>query len=76
MHGGSNAGRGGDNFFYVLAYVPNKGSNQFFILKQGDVHTYVEIELKRLKKAKDHKLTGISWKQAENHQDRWEILPR
>jgi hypothetical protein len=67
---------GRDNFFYVLAYVPNKGSNQFFILKQGDVHTYVEIELKRLKKAKDHKLTGISWKQAENHQDRWEILPR
>jgi hypothetical protein len=65
-----------DNLFYVLAYVPNDRPNQFFILKQEDVHAYIELEFKRRKWPKDHKLTGITWKQAEEHQDRWGILPR
>jgi hypothetical protein len=65
-----------DNLFYVLACVPNDRANQFFILKQEDVHAYIELEFKRLKWPKGHKLTGISWEQAEKHQDRWGILPR
>jgi hypothetical protein len=64
-----------DNLFYILAYVPDDRPNQFFILKQKDVHACIELELKRLNKPKDHKLTGISWEQAEKHRD-WGILPR
>jgi hypothetical protein len=64
-----------NNLFYILAYVPDDKPNQFFILKQKDVHAYIELQLERLNKPKDHKLTGISWKQAEKHKGKWGTLP-
>jgi hypothetical protein len=64
-----------DNLFYILAYVPDDGPNEFFILKQKDVHAYIELQRRHFGWSKDHKLTGISLEQAEKHKDLWDTLP-
>jgi hypothetical protein len=62
------------DLFYILAYVPDDEPNQFFVLTQAQVHTYIDHELRRLRRATDYKMTGILWAQAAEHRD-WEVLP-
>jgi hypothetical protein len=65
-----------DSLYYVLAFVPDNTSNRFFILSQQQVNTYIRAELARLGRADDYSMTGILWKQAERHENKWEILPQ
>jgi hypothetical protein len=48
--------------FYVLAFVPAEGSNQFFVMNQQQVTSLIGAELKRLGRADDYPVTGIVWK--------------
>lgn len=64
-----------DRLFYILAYVPDDGPNEFFILAQGLVTDYIKRELKRLRRPDDYRVTGIPWKLAASHDD-WKVLPR
>lgn len=62
--------------FYVLTFVPDDNANRFFVLKQTQVNTYIESELRRLLRPNDYSMTGILWKQAENHENAWKVLPQ
>jgi hypothetical protein len=64
-----------DNLYYVLAFVPNDTHNRFFILSQEQMNTYVRTELARLGRPDDYPMPGILWKQAEAHENRWDMLP-
>jgi len=64
------------NLFYVLAYVPAGEPNRFFIMKQQQVGLHIQNELARLKRADTYPVTGISWKLALQHEDKWSILPK
>ncbi len=61
--------------FYVLAFVPHDSPNRYFVLTQEEVNAYVEAELLRLGRADDYPMTGILWKQAEQHEGQWGVLP-
>jgi hypothetical protein len=63
------------NLFYVLAYVPPKEPNEFFILTQADANRLVDSELKRLKRPLDYPVTGFVWKLVQPHKDAWHVLP-
>jgi hypothetical protein len=65
-----------DNLYYVLAFVPDDTDNRFFILSQEQVNTYVRAELARLGRPDDYPSPGIDWKQAEAHENRWDVLPQ
>ncbi|MEQ1719061.1 MAG: hypothetical protein ABL907_24255, partial [Hyphomicrobium sp.] len=62
-----------NNLFYVLAFVPEGSANRFFILTQHQVNVYVDEELIRLNRPSSYPMTGILWKQAEEHEDHWHI---
>lgn len=64
-----------EELYYVLSFVPEKNANRFFILSQNQVNTYVQYELKRLRRPDDYPMTGILWKQAETHENDWNVLP-
>ncbi len=61
--------------YYIFAFVPDGHSNRFFIVSQKQVDDYIAQELMRLNRPNDYPMTGILWKQAERHENRWEILP-
>lgn len=63
------------NLYYVLAFVPTELPNRYFILSQREINRYVESELNRLDRPGDYPMTGITFKQAERHEDAWNILP-
>jgi hypothetical protein len=65
-----------DNLYYVFAFVPNDTDNRFFILSQEQVNTYVRTELARLGRPDDYSSPGIDWKQAEAHENGWDMLPQ
>jgi hypothetical protein len=65
-----------DSLYYVLAFVPDDTNNRFFILSQEQVNTYIRTELARLGRADDYPMPGILWKQAEAHENKWNILPQ
>jgi hypothetical protein len=65
-----------DALFYILAFVPDDASNRFFILSQEQVNTYIRTELTRLGRPDDYPMTGILWKQAADHENKWDILPK
>jgi hypothetical protein len=65
-----------DGLFYVLAYVPDDSPNRFFVMNQEQANRYVEQELKRLNRPDNYPMTGILWKQAENHENHWHLLPK
>jgi hypothetical protein len=65
-----------DDFYYVLAFVPDEGHNRFFILSQADVNQYIRDELDRLRRPDDYSMTGITWQQAEHHENDWGALPK
>jgi len=64
------------SLYYVLAFVPNDTSNRFFVLSQTQVNTYIRTELARLGRPDNYPMTGILWRQAEAHENRWNVLPQ
>jgi hypothetical protein len=64
------------NLFYVLAYVPTNQPNQFFVMTQTQADHFIQSELKRLDRPDSYPLTGISWSQALEHRDAWDVLPK
>ena len=63
------------DLYYIFAYVPDEGSNQFFLMNQDQANQYIAHELKRLGRPNNYSMTGLLWKQAENHVS-WDILPK
>ena len=64
-----------DSLFYILAFVPDNATNRFFVLTQEQVNTYIRQDLVRLRRSDDYPVTGILWRQAENHENNWGTLP-
>jgi hypothetical protein len=64
------------NLFYVLAFVPTDGANEFFVMTQQQAHQLIEAELKRLNRPNDYPMTGFVWKLALEHRDTWHVLPK
>jgi hypothetical protein len=64
-----------DVLYYVFAFVPDESNNKFFILSEKQVNDYIAQELTRLNRPNDYPMTGILWKQAERHENRWEVFP-
>ena len=62
--------------YYVLTFVPDDNANRFFVLNQDQVNTYIEYELKRLRRPDNYPMTGILWKQAKDHENAWNVLPK
>jgi hypothetical protein len=63
------------SLYYVLAFVPDDTNNRFFVLTQKHVNRYIRTELARLGRPDDYPMTGILWKQAVEHENRWDVLP-
>ena len=61
--------------YYVLTFVPDDNANRFFVLNQDQVNTYIEDELRSLRRPDDYPMTGILWKQAKDHENAWNVLP-
>lgn len=73
------------DLFYILAFVPDKNSNEYFILTQQQVNAEISADLaaaraNALKKGKLPETVGdfpgITWIRAENFRDKWDILPK
>ena len=64
------------NLFYILAYVPTGEANQFFVMSQTKVNHLIQAVLERLKRPDNYPVTGIGWKEALDHQDAWDVLPK
>ncbi|WP_375788091.1 hypothetical protein ACE10Z_11955 [Bradyrhizobium sp. Pha-3] len=73
-----------EGLFYVLAYVPDDGSNRFFILSQAQVNEEIKADyaVARANAVKKGRSTeragafpGIPWKRAEKFEDKWKVLP-
>jgi len=72
------------NLYYVLAFVPDLGSNRFFILTQAEVNREVALELERSRQralikgnpnAKPESFPGLAWKFVERFEGAWKTLP-
>ena len=61
--------------FYVLAYVPDNATNEFFVLRQQDVGDLIAAELQRLNRSENHPVTGFPWKAALKFRNAWDVLP-
>jgi hypothetical protein len=74
-----------NKLFYVLAYVPEGGKNEFFVLSQADAYREVrqDIEVARERQIakggtgdKAGAMPGIGWEAAQRYKDLWkETLP-
>lgn len=64
------------NLFYILAFVPTEEMNRFFIMSQSQINQHVESELRRLGRANDYPVTGITFKQSASHENNWGVLPQ
>jgi hypothetical protein len=60
----------------VLAFVPEDGTNRFFVISQQKLNALIAEELKRLGRPNDYPITGVLWSTAERHENKWDILPR
>jgi hypothetical protein len=73
-----------DKLFYVLAFVPNGGGNQFFILTQDRVNEGIRDDLERakaLRKAKGRRgdpgdFPGVQRSFVQPFEDAWSALPK
>jgi hypothetical protein len=70
------------NLFYVFAFVPDAGANEFFVLTQGEVNAEVAAEDEKARQRAIAKgkegaaaFPCIAFRAAENYRDRWAILP-
>jgi hypothetical protein len=74
-----------EKLFYVLAYVPAGGTNEFFVLSQADAHRAARDDIDRARARQIAKggtgekagaMPGISWEAAKRYKDLWkETLP-
>lgn len=64
-----------NDLYYVLAFVPDVGRNEFFVLSQEEVRRTSEAELKRLGRSKDYSMPGLSWPCVQRFKDKWGTLP-
>ncbi len=64
------------NLFYVLAFVPAEGPNQFFVMSQEQANSLIQAELARLKRPDSYPVTAIVWKRVLKHKDAWHVLPK
>jgi hypothetical protein len=72
--------RSRENLFYVFAYVPDDGSNRFYVLAQEQVNQGIEAYraegLARGRNAEKVKLfPGVPWRFVQSHENAWHILP-
>jgi hypothetical protein len=72
------------NLFYVFAFVPDEGSNRFFVLTQTEVnegidqvHAASAANAKRRGAADtwEQKFPGVAWAYAEQFENCWRKLP-
>jgi hypothetical protein len=64
-----------NDLYYVLAFVPDLGQNEFFVLSQKEARKTSEAELKRLGRSKDYSMPGLSWPCVQPFKDKWGTLP-
>jgi len=73
------------NLFYILAFVPDEGENQFFILTQEQANAEVEAQealarTRAVNKGRAAEELGnfpvIARARAEAFEDAWDILPK
>ena len=69
-----------ENLFYVFAYVPDKGSNRFYVLTQHQVNEGIEsywaAGLAKGRNAEKAKLfPGIPWQFVQPYEN-WDALPK
>jgi hypothetical protein len=74
-----------DNLFYVFAFVPDNGPNQFFILTYDQANEGIKTEFEKTKERKETKgLTikeagyffCVEWDFAVQFKDKWDALPK
>jgi hypothetical protein len=71
-----------DNLFYVLALVPDVGQNRFFVMTQKEVNDDIKKNTDEWRTRDPARANmedsrpGVSTKCAEQHEDRWDALPR
>jgi hypothetical protein len=65
-----------NNLYYVLAYVPLKSSNAFFVFSQRSMNRYIRGELLRLKRPAEYRVKGVSWTVAQRSGAELPTLPR
>jgi hypothetical protein len=65
-----------DELFYILAYVPNSDTNQFFVMTQTDVNSLIQSERIRLNWKEDEPMLGLNWTFALPYKDAWQVLPK
>lgn len=63
------------DLFYILAYVPADDLNRFFILTQETINHRLEMELIKDGKTENFSMMGLPWKDAIDHENKWDILP-
>lgn len=64
------------DLYYVLAFVPDVGPNEFFVLSQEEVRKASMAELKRLGRAEDYTMPGLSWPCVQSFKNKWNSLPK
>jgi hypothetical protein len=65
------------DLFYVLAYAPQGKANEFFIMTQQQATKLILDNLKRRGLNEEYRgFTGIGWKMASAHKDKWKVLPQ
>ena len=70
-----------ENLFYVFAYVPDEGSNRFYIASQKQVNkgimAYRSAGIARGRDAEKAKLfPGVPWKFVQQYENAWGLLPK
>jgi hypothetical protein len=75
-----------DDLFYVLAYVPDNATNEFFVMTQQEVEKAIEENTskwlaRRVAKAITEpanldSFTGLEDATARQHTNRWDVLPK
>lgn len=70
--------------FYVFAFVPDAGSNRFFVLSQTEVNSGIHSGFAKAREAaiakgrptdKVEEFPGIAFQYAEGFENRWDKLP-
>jgi hypothetical protein len=77
------------NLYYVLVYVPDEDSGsrpspRFFVLTEAETKSVVERDVPRYmekhrvsrEEAEKKVQTGVAWKDANRHPERWDKLPQ
>lgn len=64
------------DLYYILAFVPDEGKNEFFVMSQEEVQRLSKAELKRLGRSEDYSMPGLSWPCVQPFKNKWDTLPK